>query len=174
MSATVGDKTRQPWFREPWPWLLMAGPAIVVVAGIVTAWIAVVHEDGLVADDYYKQGLAINQVIQRDAAAAAQNIAARVMLGEERVRVALTGPTAMPAELVLRLVHRTRAGLDQEARLTHGGGGWYEGDLSRARSGRWHLLLEDGERGWRLTGDLDSATEDGVQLTTRRQPGDPQ
>ena len=22
----------QPWYREPWPWILMAGPAIVVVA----------------------------------------------------------------------------------------------------------------------------------------------
>lgn len=174
MSAAVRDKTRQPWFREPWPWLLMAGPAIVVVAGIVTLGIAVVHEDGLVADDYYKQGLAINQVIQRDAVAAAQNIAARVMFGDDRVRVVLTGPEEMPAELVLRLVHRTRAGLDQEARLTHGGGGWYEGDLSRVRVGRWHLLLEDGERGWRLTGDLEAATDDGLQLIARTQPGDPQ
>lgn len=174
MSAAVGDKTRQAWYREPWPWLLMVGPAIVVVAGIITVWIAVINEDGLVADDYYKQGLAINQVIQRDAAAAAQNIAARVMFGEDRVRVVLTGPAAMPAELVLRLVHRTRAGLDQDARLTHGGGGWYEGDLTRVRVGRWHLLLEDGERGWRLIGNLDAATEDGVQLAARPQPGDPQ
>jgi hypothetical protein len=174
MSTVVEDKTRQPWYCEPWPWLLMVGPAIVVVAGIVTVWIAVVHEDGLVADDYYKQGLAINQVIQRDAAAAEQNIAARVMFGEDRVRVVLTGPATMPAELVLRLVHRTRAGLDQEARLTHGGGGWYEGDLSRVRAGRWHLLLEDGERGWRLTGDLEAAADDGVELTARTQPGDPQ
>lgn len=173
MSAAIGGKARQPWYREPWPWLLMAGPAIVVVAGIATAWIAVVHEDGLVADDYYKQGLAINQVIRRDSAAAAQNIAARVMFGEGRVRVALTGPAEMPAELVVRLVHRTRAGLDQEARLMHGGGGWYEGDLSRAGSGRWHLLLEDGNRGWRLTGDLDAATEDGVELAARTRPGDP-
>jgi uncharacterized protein len=174
MSAATGGKGRQPWYREPWPWLLMAGPAIVVVAGIVTAWIAVVHEDGLVADDYYKQGLAINQVIRRDAAAAAQNIAARVMFGEGRVRVLLTGPATMPAELVLRLVHRTRAGLDREARLVHGGGGWYEGDLVRTASGRWHLLLEDGERGWRLTGDWDAAAGDGMRLAARARPGDPQ
>lgn len=173
MSAAAGGEVRQPWYREPWPWLLMAGPAIVVVAGIVTTWIAVVHEDGLVADDYYKQGLAINQVIRRDAAAAAQNIAARVMFGGDRVRVRLTGPAAMPAELALRLVHRTRAGLDREARLAHIGGGWYEGDLARAGSGRWHILLEDGERGWRLTGDLDAASTDVLQLDAGPKPGDP-
>ena len=32
-----GDK--QPWYKERWPWILMAGPAIVVVAGVTTAWI---------------------------------------------------------------------------------------------------------------------------------------
>ena len=29
-----------PWYREPWPWILMAGPAIVVVAGFATLFIA--------------------------------------------------------------------------------------------------------------------------------------
>ena len=26
----------KPWYREPWPWLLMLGPAVVVVAGFIT------------------------------------------------------------------------------------------------------------------------------------------
>ena len=56
----------QAWYREPWPWLVMSGPAIVVVAGIGTAIIAFRTSDGLVADDYYKQGLVINQTLKRD------------------------------------------------------------------------------------------------------------
>jgi len=40
----------QPWYRHPWPWILMAGPAIVVVAGLVTAFLAVTTFDGLVAE----------------------------------------------------------------------------------------------------------------------------
>ena len=59
--STSSHLRLSPWYREPWPWLLMAGPAVVVVAGLFTAWLAVVHEDGLVADDYYKQGLGINK-----------------------------------------------------------------------------------------------------------------
>src|SRR4051812_31343236 len=47
------DSTLRPWYREPWPWLLMSGPAIVVVAGCLTAGIAWKSDDGLVADDYY-------------------------------------------------------------------------------------------------------------------------
>ena len=45
----------RPWYREPWPWLLMAGPATVLVAGAATTWIAFASADGLVAEDYYKQ-----------------------------------------------------------------------------------------------------------------------
>ena len=51
----------QPWYREPWPWILMAGPAIVVVAGFVTAYLAVTTNDGLVAEDYYRRGIEINR-----------------------------------------------------------------------------------------------------------------
>jgi len=38
----------------------MAGPAAVIVAGFFTMALAFRTEDGLVAEDYYKQGLAIN------------------------------------------------------------------------------------------------------------------
>ena len=56
----------QPWYREPWPWILMSGPAAVIVAGAVTTWMAFASADGLVADDYYKRGLAINAVLKRE------------------------------------------------------------------------------------------------------------
>lgn len=42
--------TPKPWYREPWPWILMAGPAVVVVAGIATMVIAIRTADPLVAD----------------------------------------------------------------------------------------------------------------------------
>ena len=42
--------TPKPWYREPWPWILMAGPAVVVVAGIATAVIAIRTADPMVAD----------------------------------------------------------------------------------------------------------------------------
>ena len=31
------------WYREPWPWMLMRGPAAAVVLGIVTVWLAAAH-----------------------------------------------------------------------------------------------------------------------------------
>ena len=140
----------QPWYREPWPWILMAGPATVVVAGLATAWIAFHGADGLVVDDYYKQGLAINQTLGRSDAAERLGVRAELRFADGRVRVIL-GDSAVRGALTLRLVHPTRAGMDQSVSLVAFEPGVYEGSMQAPQHGRWHVLLED--RDWRLAGD---------------------
>ena len=54
-----------PWYKQFWPWFLITFPAIAVIAGIITIILAVKSDDGLVKDDYYKAGLAINQTLER-------------------------------------------------------------------------------------------------------------
>lgn len=39
--TTATPAPRRPWWREPMMWLVVGGPATVVVAGIVTAVIAI-------------------------------------------------------------------------------------------------------------------------------------
>jgi hypothetical protein len=158
MEVGMTHTTTQPrpaWYREPWPWLLMAGPVGVIAAGVLTTWIAFTHEDGLVADDYYKQGLAINRVLARDAAARAGNVSAEVRLRADGVSVRLAGDR--PQALVLSLVHPTRSGLDRVARLRPAGDGAYEGALEIPEGGRWHMTLGDAEGRWRLTGEWSPA-----------------
>ena len=140
----------QPWYREPWPWILMAGPAIVVVAGFVTAWLAFRGEDGLVVDDYYKQGLAINQTLVRGDTAGRLGVRAELDFADGRVRASLA-KAGVHGPLRLRLVHPTRTGMDQNLDLAMLQPGVYEGALRTLQPGRWHVVLED--RDWRLTGD---------------------
>lgn len=52
-----------PWWRFPLVWMVIAGPAAVVVAGIATVWIAVLTPDPVVAEDYYRRGMQINQTL---------------------------------------------------------------------------------------------------------------
>jgi hypothetical protein len=150
--------TPNPWYREPWPWAIMAGPSIVVVAGIITTVLAVTSFDGLVADDYYKQGLGINRVIAREAAAKAGGISADVAFGtgHTRVRVVLAGGAA-PAALRASLVHPTLRAEDQEVALALQSPGVYEGRLRAPRAGRYQLRIEDGEGRWRLSGAWSTA-----------------
>ncbi|HBA33445.1 MAG TPA: nitrogen fixation protein FixH, partial [Gammaproteobacteria bacterium] len=38
-----------PWYRSFWPWFLFFIPAATVVACMVTIWIAIKTDDGLVS-----------------------------------------------------------------------------------------------------------------------------
>jgi len=153
--ATHAAHVAQPWYREPWPWLLMAGPAAVVVAGVITAWIAVVTNDGVVADDYYKRGLAINQTLARDAVAASRGYRAsvHVTVANGAVTVTMAG-ARRDGPLLLHLAHPGRPAMDRVVTLTQRAEGAYVGDLPPLSAGHWGLTLEDPARSWRLAGRL--------------------
>lgn len=45
-----------PWYRQFWPWFIIALPASAVVAGFITLWLAITNPDGLVvSDDQYQR-----------------------------------------------------------------------------------------------------------------------
>lgn len=50
-----------PWWRFGHVWLIVAGPAAVIVAGIATAYLALARPDPVVSEDYYRQGLELNR-----------------------------------------------------------------------------------------------------------------
>ena len=161
MSTLTDNLLAKAWYREPWPWLLMTGPAIVIVAGFYTLWLAIQSNDGLVADDYYKRGLAINQTLSRAQRAEQLGLGARVELAAEsaRIRVVLTGTGVMPQVLRLRLVHPTQEVADQLIELRAVAPGEYAGTRAAAAAGRRVMLLEDLERTWRLAGEAAVAAQ---------------
>ena len=160
----------EPWYRHRWPWLLMAGPLAVVVAGVFTAYLAVSSNDGLVDDDYYKHGLAVNKLGERDRRAAELGLQAEVMQRGDGAQLRLllrSAPdVALPGELVLRLAHPTRGGADQRVVLHADGGGLYSGQLAAPLTGRWHLALEDDRQQWRLTGTWRIEQNDSLRLSS--------
>ena len=139
---------KRPWYREPWPWILMSGPAAVVVAGAATMWIAFHSTDGLVAEDYYRQGLAINKVLAKEEAANHLGISASVRLLPDRLHVDLRGEA--PPALFVRLAHATHAGYDLRLRLAPVAPGAYEAGLSPLPRGRWQVIIEDPRGTWRI------------------------
>ena len=55
-----------PWWRHGHVWLLISGPALVIMAGVITAWIAVSHPDPVLSEDDYRQGLDINKTMRQE------------------------------------------------------------------------------------------------------------
>lgn len=167
MNLKVSDQ--QPWYKEPWPWIIMAGPAVVVVAGFITAWLAVVSNDGLVSDDYYKQGMTVNQRLHRDQQAVAMGLHADVMrsgLGL-RLLVATTQNVKLPEVLLLKFSHPTQAGQDQSVKMLSDGHGFYSGQMAREFSGRWIVSVEDPAGDWRLQADWQAESSQALRLMPR-------
>jgi hypothetical protein len=67
MEALRMTHDNPSWWRFGHVWLLIAGPALVIVAGLVTAWIAISHPDPVLSEDYYRQGLDINKTLHQEA-----------------------------------------------------------------------------------------------------------
>jgi uncharacterized protein len=64
MKNTHADT--KPWWKYRYVWLIIAGPAAVVVAGFITLAIAIRVPDPVVADDYYRRGLEINKTLAEE------------------------------------------------------------------------------------------------------------
>lgn len=147
----------RPWYRQFWPWFLIALPATSVVAGLTTLAIAIRNQDSLVRDDWYKDGKAINQSIARDAKATELGITASLEMDSVTgdVIATLSSRKALAAhELVtLTLSHPTLADQDQTVVLTRRTDGKYQGVLSHSLKGAHYVELGTPE--WRLRSSRD-------------------
>ncbi len=66
-----------PWWKFGYLWLVIAGPAVVVVASFVTLYLAIAHPDPLVTPDYYRKGIEINKTLGNSAASLAPAVQGR-------------------------------------------------------------------------------------------------
>jgi len=149
------DVDSKPWYKYFWPWVLIALPSTVVIASIITIVLAVRSSDGVVSDDYYKDGVAINQTFERDARAAERGLAAVVELasGGGRLHLTMDGKD-IELPLKLSLLHATRKGLDQVMMIITLNFGQTELTVPPLAAGKWYVRIESDTGQWRLSGQV--------------------
>ena len=145
-----------PWYRQFWPWVLIGLPATVVVAGLTTVWIAASGADSLVVDDYYKDGLAINQRLDKEQRARELGLEAVLEYSEGALEVSLDGADG-PAALSLALYHPLDSQRDRQLQLPRISSRLYRARVELPGGGRWHWQIEplgvNEADGWRLQGE---------------------
>lgn len=153
MRSANMQQTIEPWYRQGWPWFLIAIPAVAVITGMTTLWLAVTTADGLVVDDYYQEGKTIEKTIARSLKAAELGLVADVRLRADEVTVDLSAASGatIPATLVLTISHPTRAGRDQTLILKRRDG-VFVAPIAPLTLGRWLLQVEDEAHTWRMNG----------------------
>lgn len=152
-TSTLMNSRPEPWYRHRWPWLLMAGPVAVLIAGAITMWISFSGADALVVDDYYKQGKAINQDLRRDRQAAAMGLS--LSLRFDAASGALLGQVrgfSQRSALRLSLIHPTIPEKDLKLEAVADEQGRFAVALPLLERALWKVQLEDVTRIWRLRG----------------------
>lgn len=168
-AAPLLNSTRSvvPWYKHRWPWLLMLGPFLVVVAGSITMWIAMARQDALVVDDYYKQGKAINQDLRRDRVAADLGVhfAARYDTPTRMLKGSVSN-TARQAvgKLNIRLIHSTMPEKDVTLMVQADAAGNFAVALPMLEMARWQVLVENEQRDWRLNGVWSWPAQQGLEI----------
>ncbi|CAM3757442.1 hypothetical protein [Polynucleobacter brandtiae] len=52
----------KPWWRQLWPWLLISGPAVAMIACAITIWLALnLYVDKPLRQGVVKQGFKVEQ-----------------------------------------------------------------------------------------------------------------
>lgn len=62
-NISTDDEKNKAWWHHGYAWLAFGGPAAVVVASLITVYIAVSHRDPVIDEDYYQKGININKTL---------------------------------------------------------------------------------------------------------------
>lgn len=60
----LGENGQRPWWKEPYVWMVIAGPASAVVACAVTAVYILQGPDAVVPESQYSESRVINEQIK--------------------------------------------------------------------------------------------------------------
>jgi|AntRauTorckE6833_2_1112554.scaffolds.fasta_scaffold44519_1 hypothetical protein len=149
MSLSTSPK--KPWYKEPISWLAF-GPAILgVFSGLTLLVVGNINYDGVVHEDYYKEGRAINQSFERDRYAEELDLTASLRFVSNQLHLDLSGQLAsFPDEMLVLMENPTRANKDFSIPIQHLQGGRYLGSLPQQPSNDWDIKLYGPNKEWRL------------------------
>ena len=151
MNSTTTVPPIVPVSRWIWPGILIAGPASVVVACIITAFFVVQHPDGLVASDYYKQGKAINAQLAQLHRAEELGLSTMKMAATDKAVLITFPDSPLRDRIEVVLAHPVDPDLDIRATVVANTAGVYEIALQKKLTERRRVIVTDAPvRSWRV------------------------
>jgi hypothetical protein len=150
------NEIQKPWYRQLWPWMLIAIPFSSVMGGVLMIYLAVSHPNDLVKDNYYQDGMAINRQIDKDLAASRLGVQADIGFDEEFGDIVVDLRGVDENALIMELFHPIDRDKDKIAGLakTPEEPHRYRGQFQAPLFGRWYVELRDADDQWRMRGRI--------------------
>ncbi|GLQ30085.1 FixH family protein [Litoribrevibacter albus] len=154
---TENNENQGNW-NQPWLWFTLAPLILSVVLGLTMLNISFHIQDGLVTDEYSKEGLAINEQIEKEVKAKDIQAEATISLDAESGELTLdftSQLTELPANLMIELVHPIIKDKDISVVLTHNSQGRYLGQVENGIEGKRYVSIHELQNPtWVLKGEL--------------------
>lgn len=155
MNSEVNNEAAKPWYRQRWLWFVLSIPIASVILSSIMVTVAVKGKDSLVKDNYYKDGMEINQTIEQDKLADKLGLQPLLSVGKDGVAsLHFTSQTLPPqAFLELKLLHPTVADEDIEVRMLPTGEG-FVAEIPKGVEGRRYVDVYAYDKSWRIREEI--------------------
>lgn len=154
----------KPWYKQLWPWVLIAIPVITAVKAVHTVVVMQQHKPEIVIDDYYDAGKSINLQLAKYREAALRNLNATILVAGNKAIIRFTENAVLPDNIHLDFYHPTLGAHDFAVDAERSGELLYVATLPVTPDGRWRLTVTDQSQEWRLRANLVLPAEQEIKL----------
>ena len=162
--------TPRPWYREPWPWLILGILGLGVCSGLSILTIGLSNPPQIVSGDYQSLGKALVDTQERTGRAKALGLSGDLRFedGDLVVHLAADDLAGLPDTVLVQFLHPATSDGDTTAIVRLVADGVYRGELSATPHERAQVRVADLQQTWWLAGRLSSEAPDLVALTAQR------
>ncbi|HAS61366.1 MAG TPA: hypothetical protein DCS35_01620 [Vibrio sp.] len=155
----------KPWYKQFWPWFLIALPLTVVVWTIITVVVFSQNSVSLVTEDYYKKGKGINIDISKEKAAKELHLKANITsVGNEIIIQFDKGEMQHFPAISAMFAHRTLPDQDFNQLITSDAQGNYRLTIDEPLQGPWFIELTPHDKSWLIQGRVNFPSESATVL----------
>ncbi|WP_158541162.1 FixH family protein [Marinomonas piezotolerans] len=153
--STYSSASTTVWYKQFWPWFIISIPASSIIVGMIQLYASLHSSSDLVKDDYYKEGLAINQVITMRDAAKDLGIEAHLTLDNLTGELILATRNVKAPTLTALFAHAALSKYDFSVTFIRIQADQYRANLEKPLTGIWNIYLESNNL-WQLNGRINT------------------
>lgn len=158
----------KPWYKEPWPFILVGITGLGVVAGTTLAVIGFSNPPEIVRGEFGSLAKFLVDNPARIEQARQLGLAGRLALEGDAIRFELSADASyvLPEQLMVQFQHPASSAGDMVALLSHQGNGEYRGSYDTPPHARAYVMVTDLGQTWSLGGRLAAGTS--IAMEARR------
>lgn len=148
----------KPWYKQFWPWFVIALPATAVVAGLFTLYLAIVNRPDVVSDQITGEGEAIELNREAFDRAKALGVAFEYKFDADAHKLYLNAIGGIDKEktsiLSVMLLHPTMKSRDIEVTAALMPDGQYTALLETMPEGKYGIQVSAPGESWKISGHI--------------------